>query len=111
MIMNVYVPVAPAALWCIRDYFRQRDAADALDNLKVHIETVWTESLTGKLDEGNLPSETDRIQDALFDHRSRSPLLFNWIYKLQKAENEEAMKVKATELVTELGHARKETHP
>jgi hypothetical protein len=49
-----------------------------------------------------LEQESLLIQDALFDNRSRSPAVFNWIYKLLRKRREDEMQHKAAELVAEV---------
>jgi hypothetical protein len=41
------------------------------------------------------------VQDALFDNRSRSPLVFDWVYHLLRKRKQQQMEFKAEELVKE----------
>ncbi len=101
MILTVYAPVAPAVLWTVREFLRQRDAADALDKLRVHVERVWNDTLTGKFHDDDLLHASIEIQDMVFDGRTRNALIFNWVNKLIRPRQQVSMNDKAAELVEE----------
>jgi len=106
MILNVYAPIAPAVLWSVREFFRQRDAWISLDKLKDHIERAWGDALQVRLVEGELDEGSRRIQDAIFDGRSRNPFIYNWVYLVTRRRQEAGMTIKAQELVAEAAKSR-----
>jgi hypothetical protein len=101
MILTVYVPLAPAVLWTLREILAQRDAIQADERDLAHVESLWSQAITGKLTETELLEQSLLVQDALFDARSRSPLVFNWVYRLLQKRQQEQMEHKARELVDE----------
>ena len=42
------------------------------------------------------------LQDAIFNHRASSPLIFDWVYNLLRRRMEEQMNAGADQLVSEL---------
>ena len=106
MILTVYVPVAPAVLWTIREFCKQREAAGSLDKLRDHINSVWNDALEGKLGSDALVNESRQIQDMIFDGRSKNPLIFDWINNLVRPRHEISMNAKAEELVHEATESR-----
>jgi hypothetical protein len=101
IILKIYAPVAPAVLWCIREYLRQSEALTGLEKLKSQIEAVWEKALRGNVVRQELFTEAREIQDCLFDGRSRHPLIYNWIYFITRRFQEDGMKIKAAEMVKE----------
>ena len=101
MILTVYVPLAPAVLWIIREMLAQRDAIQSDEKCMRHVESLWNQALAKKAAEEDLLQGSILAQDALFDARSRSPMVFNWVYRLLRSRQQEQMEHKAEELVQE----------
>jgi hypothetical protein len=101
MILTVYVPLAPAVLWALREILAQRDAIHADERGLAFVETLWKQALEQKPPEAVLAQQSVLVQDALFDARSRSPLVFNWVYSLLRKQKQEQMQHKAEQLVKE----------
>jgi hypothetical protein len=101
MILTVYVPLAPAVLWALREIMAQRDAIQADERGLSCVEALWKKALEQKLSPAELTVESVLVQDALFDARSRSPLVFNWVYRLLRKRKQEQMEHKAQQLVKE----------
>ena len=101
MILSVYAPIAPAVLWTVREVLRQRDAAEALDKLRSHVERVWASALKGELIGPELDSAAREIQDSIFDGRSKNPLIFDWINNLVRPSHQISMNAKADEMIAE----------
>lgn len=99
MVLSVYLPIAPAVVWAVRECIRQRDAVTALEKLKGKIETIFDEAISGKRSFGELDQLSRNIQDMNFDGRSRNPLFFNFIYNHLRPDHELRMNEKAKEMV------------
>lgn len=98
MVLSVYLPIAPAVVWAVRECIRQRDAVSALEKLKGKIEAVFDEAISGKRSFGELNQLSRNIQDMIFDGRSRNPLFFNFLYKRLRPDHELRMNEKAKEM-------------
>jgi hypothetical protein len=101
MILTVYVPLAPAVLWIIREMLAQRDAIKADECGLAHVETLWKMAMKREIGDASLSAESILVQDALYDARSRSPMVFNWVYNLLRKRHQEQMEHKAAALVSE----------
>ena len=99
LVLSVYAPFAPAVLWSIREARRQKEAADALEKGRSFVDKIWARAVNGELSEEELARWSRQIQDALFDGRSRNPLIFNWVHFLLRSGNEQAMRHGAAMIV------------
>lgn len=101
MILTVYVPLAPAVLWTLREMLAQRDAIQADERGLAATESLWKQAMEKTAAEPEATRQTQFFQDALFDNRSRSPLVFDWIYRLLRKRKEAQMRFSADEMVNE----------
>jgi Flp pilus assembly protein TadB len=99
MVLSVYVPIAPALVWAVRECLRQRDAVAALEKLKAQIEKVFAEAASGKRPFAELDHVSRNIQDMIFDGRARNPLFFDFLYRRLRPDHELRMNEKAKEMV------------
>ncbi|HMJ91131.1 MAG TPA: S-4TM family putative pore-forming effector [Candidatus Acidoferrum sp.] len=102
MILSVYVPLAPAVIWILREILAQGDAINADERGLIAADQLWKRASQQALTPDELERESLLIQDALFDNRSRSPAVFTWIYNLLRKQREDEMQYKAAEMVAEL---------
>jgi hypothetical protein len=100
-ILAVLGPLMPAFLWGIREYREQREAADGADRLKEYVEKLWSNALKGNLAPIQVESESRDLQNAIYDHRRSSPVIFDWIYHRLRTAQEEQMNKAAETLVAE----------
>jgi hypothetical protein len=103
LVFTVMTPAAPVLIWAIRDYFRQRDAAESLEAIKGEVE-----GLLEKVAEGNcIPEEAGvrsrEFQDAIYSRRATNPLLFPLLYNRMRPGMEMRMNVGAAELIRRIG--------
>jgi hypothetical protein len=78
-------PFVPVVLLGMRQSAEQRETADRLDGLRRHAERIWNDAMGGA-DPLQLGLESRSLQDELYAHRSRNPLIFDWIYGLMRNE-------------------------
>ena len=98
MVLSVYVPIAPAVVWAVRECIRQRDAVSALEKLKGQIESIFSDAISGKRNFAELDQLSRNIQDMAFDGRARNPLFFDFIYNHFRPDQELRMNEKAKEM-------------
>jgi hypothetical protein len=99
MVLSVYVPIAPAVVWAVRECIRQKETVAALEKLKARIEKLFGEAIYGKCSFAELEQSSRSLQDMVFDGRSRNPLFFNFLYNRLRPEHELRMSEKAKEMV------------
>ena len=93
------VPFLPVLVIGIRQFTDQRQAATRLDDLKKHSERLWREALSGQVAEDELARRSRTLQDEIFEQRRRNPLIFDWVYRRLRDEQEELMNRCASELL------------
>lgn len=97
----VLAPLTPALILGVREYNENQDAAANLDHLKEHAEQLWQSAIQKKLSPQELLVESRNLQDEIFSNRRKSPLIFNWIYRLFKQGQEDEMQRGAEALIKE----------
>ena len=100
LILSIVSPLLPVGLWCMREALRQFDASRKLDATKSAIVASWDEALQGKLEDST--ATVTEFQAAIYDGRSRHPLVFNWIHRLFRPEGQETMHAMSERLVAEV---------
>jgi hypothetical protein len=88
-------PATPALSWSWREYFRQKDAADALEDLIKRAEKVWTDALAGKCSASECLLRSREFQNAIFTRRSSAPSVLPFFYKIKRLQLEDEMKAAA----------------
>lgn len=76
-------------------------AAAKLDQLRDKAEETWSRALRQHETPKALYTASVQLQDAIFDNRSTSPLIFNWFYRRLRDEKQESMNKGAEALVKE----------
>ena len=98
LIMTLAVPFMPVLTWALRERMQQANAATSLATLNGEWERVWAKAIGGA-DSTVLTAESRSLQDALYQHRERSPLVFDWIYSIFRSANEDEAHHAAEDLV------------
>ena len=101
LFIAILAPLLPAILWCIREIKKQRDSADTSDRLKNRVEAIWRKLLNNQIPKQQLDQEARYVQDEIYNNRSTSPLIFNWIYNLSRSKKEQQMNKAAEEYAEE----------
>lgn len=89
-VLKVLCPLFPLLLLGIRQFVDHREAATRGDKLKEYAGKVWADALAGK-PEQQVTQMARGLQDEIFDHRKRSPLIFDAIYKRLQSSYESQM--------------------
>ena len=97
-VLKVVAPLAPALTIGIRQYLEQTDAAERLDKLKAHSESLWKEALSGTTAK-NLTAKSRNLQDEIFENRKKSPPVFDFIFMRLRPKYEQQMNFGTEELV------------
>lgn len=105
VILTIIAPLFPAINWSIREVMRQFDAATKLDATKQALVESWNSSIaSGTID----ASKVSDFQAAIYDGRSRHPLLFDWIHRRFRPEGQLTMQDMADRLVNEVSTFKRE---
>jgi hypothetical protein len=97
-LMTGIAPLIPVLILGLRQSAEQKEAAERLDALRRHAERMWNDILAGESAE-EATQQARELQDEIFDHRRRNPLIFDWIYNLLRNRQEEQMNKAASALI------------
>lgn len=100
LLLKGILPLAPALLIALRQFSEQREAADRLDKLKDHCDTLWKDALSGK-SKSALTDMSRNLQDEILDNRRKAPPVLDFIFKRLRNEYEASMNHAADHYVTE----------
>lgn len=91
--------LTPFMSWALREYFRQRDTADQLEELMKAARKVWGEALAGTLDAAACEDKSRELQDAIYARRTSSSLIVPLVYTLSRARLEDEMNEAAADFL------------
>ena len=97
----VLAPLIPAVVLGIRQHIEHTEAAARLDKLKERSEELWNQAIRRRLTPQEVTEESYKLQNEIYDNRKRNPLIFNWIYRRLRKQQEEQMNRGAEELIEE----------
>lgn len=96
--------LVPFFQFCIKQHNENIDAASRLDQLVSFSLDIWEHALGGTNDE-RLLADSRRLQDEIYEHRRRSPLILDYYYNLFRDKDEALMNRGSEILVDEAKHA------
>ncbi len=100
-VLAVMAPLLPTVVLGIRQFDENRKYAKSADRLKEYSEDMWDAAISGKSTPEDLKAESRRLQDAIFDNRRTSPLIFDWLYQRLLTQHEKESNKGANTLVEE----------
>ncbi len=98
LLSTVWMPLSPVLTWTLREYRKHADTADKLTGLKSEWEKLWEKALKGAT-ANEITVSSRELQDAIFQHRASSPLVFDWVYSFMRSDREAEANHAATKLV------------
>lgn len=84
-------PAMPLLTWAGREYYRQRDTADLLEELMKKAKAFWKRALAGECDEHSCLAQSREFQNAIYLRRSTSPLVMPYLYRFKRLRLEDEM--------------------
>jgi hypothetical protein len=95
----------PFFQFCNKEFFEHHDAAKRLDELVQYSENIWQEAINNPEDYHRNKLNSRRLQDEIFEHRSKSPLILDKFYNLFRDQNEVLMN-RTSEILIEEANER-----
>ena len=89
--------LVPFIQFCLKQCKDQKEAADRLDILVNFAKEIWEKDLNKQQHE--LDEISRRLQDEIFNHRSKSPLILDFIYNRFRTKDESIMDTSAEALI------------
>lgn len=96
----IVAPLASTYIFGYRQMTEHSDAASRLDKLQGFSEKIWSDALGGK-DLVEIKLKCRSLQDQIFDHRKKSPPIFDFLFKWFRNRSETLMNIGAEALVSE----------
>ena len=100
-VVSILAPAAPIIIWSLREYFRQRDVTEKLDAIRNEAEKFWERAKSSET-ESACTIQSREFQNAIFERRSSSPLIFDWLYKIMRDDLEDQMNQGAEHYIHEI---------
>ncbi|KVU74717.1 hypothetical protein WK73_15140 [Burkholderia ubonensis] len=96
--MTLLVPFMPVLTWALKERLQHANTALSLTNLGAEWDKIWARALDGA-SETDVKNDSRDLQDAIYQHRERSPLVFDWVYYRLRTANEDQAHHAANDLV------------
>lgn len=100
-VLSTLAPMTPVLIWALRECDRQAATCELLDRLNDEVKKLWEHSRSGATEQ-EISKRSRELQDAIFNHRASSPLIFDWVYNLLRRNMEERMNAGAEYWVNEM---------
>jgi hypothetical protein len=97
----------PFFQFCNKEYCDHKDAAQRLNELIRYSEDVWQFAIQNHQDYHMLKLNSRRLQDEIFEHRSKSPLILDKFFRLFRDQNEILMNRTSEILIEEANEKMK----
>ena len=107
--LAVVAPLTPTLLWVMREAQCQFEAASAIDQLNDVVNALWMDILKNDLTENQAASRSRELQNGILIQRRVNPLVFEWIYRLDREKGERTADVIANDMVTQINNGVEST--
>jgi SMODS-associating 4TM effector domain len=104
LVVTTLAPSSPILVWAVRERFRQIDTGLADDAMRGGVEKLWEQTSKRQIDEAESTARARTLQDAIFAHRSSSPLIFPFIYDRMRPKLEIEMHAGVDQLLRDAGY-------
>jgi len=98
-------PAAPILAWAAREYYRQRDTADLLEDLMKEARKLWERARAGECDADACRQRSREFQNAIYTRRVNSPLVMPFLYRFKRLRLEDEMNEGAADFLRDLSTA------
>lgn len=97
----IVAPLIPAYVIGFREISANRESQDRLERLKQNGDDVWQRALANSATDEELDALSRLLQDEIFEHRMKSPVVFDWVYNTLRSANETLMSQSTKDLAEE----------
>jgi hypothetical protein len=103
-------PASPILTWAAREYYRQNDMADSLEEHLRAAKALWARALAGECDADHCLAQSREFQNAIYYRRAASPLIVPLLYRFKRLQLEDEMNEAATNFLAEYEKAQSAGH-
>lgn len=104
LVMTLIIPFMPIMTWALKEQRQHIDTAATLEGLTAEWKKIWNRALASE-DEHTLDTLSRGLQDAIYQHRVRSPLVFDWVYNFLRQKSEDIARHAAGQMVEDAKEA------
>nr|USU32141.1 S-4TM family putative pore-forming effector [Methylobacterium sp. OTU13CASTA1] len=108
MLAGIVLPLAPLIVWSVREFFRQKDAAQGIEQVRDAADALFDKILGGEVPAGDFKARSREFQDAILLRRSQNPLIAPLMYRLLRKRMETNMGVATDEIIRRLRQRRQD---
>ena len=105
-IVLLFSGLMPFFRFANKEYTDQKSSSDRLEKTMSYILKIWDNIISKRIDKSMLSIESRNIQDEIYEHRSKSPFILDFIYNVFRNKNEDLMNKTASILVKEIQEAK-----
>lgn len=98
-------PSSPILTWATREYYRQNDTADSLEEHLRAAKALWARALAGECDADHCLARSREFQNAIYYRRASSPLIVPLLYRFKRLQLEDDMNEAAANFLTDYHNA------
>jgi hypothetical protein len=99
-VLNIATPLLPIFTFFIEQYKENRESINNLENLKQELDSYWQEIINNQSGT-NFDDFSRKIQDEIFKNRKDNQLIFDWLYKIYKNNDEDTISYSVDNMITE----------
>lgn len=92
----------PFFQFCIKQNLEQKEAIKRLSELHKYTNDLWVAIINRSKSNEQLTEASRRLQDEIFEHRSKTPLILDFFYKQLRPNDEEILTRTTNSLINEL---------
>jgi hypothetical protein len=98
-------PASPILTWAAREYYRQNDTADSLEEHLRAAKALWARALAGECDADHCLAQSREFQNAIYYRRASSPLIVPLLYRFKRLHLEDNMNEAAANFLADYQNA------
>lgn len=102
MILRIFVPISPAALWSLREWLRHREALDLSQGLSSRIMDSVERCSRGEVSLVAIADESRSLQWQIAEWRRSVPPLPEWLYARTRSNAEQEMQQATSVLIARI---------
>jgi SMODS-associating 4TM effector domain len=99
-------PASPILTWAAREYYRQNDTADSLEEHLRAAKTLWARALADECDAEHCLARSREFQNAIYYRRASSPLIVPLLYRFKRLKLEDDMNEAAANFLADYQNAK-----
>lgn len=101
LVISVLAPALPALAWTIKEARRQFEASGTADRLKDAACEQWKDCIAARMSDEQAEARSRQLQDCIYSHRARAPLVFDFVYWILRDRFETQMQSAADQMLGE----------